>query len=65
MWWCVRAERKGRDRDERIAHLSTETVQSAALSLEGVDNVEGCNSLTLGVLSVGNSVADDALKEGL
>jgi hypothetical protein len=47
------------------AHLTTETVQSAALSLECVDNVKRGDSLALGVFSVGDSVADDALKEGL
>ena len=45
--------------------LTTETVQSAALSLQGVDNVERGDSLALGVLSVGDSVTDDTLKEGL
>ena len=45
--------------------LTTETVQSAALSLEGIDDVEGGDSLTLGVLSVGDCVTDDALEEGL
>jgi hypothetical protein len=45
--------------------LTTETVQSATLSLEGVDNVQGGDSLALGVLGVGDSIADDTLKEGL
>ena len=49
----------------RVSNLSTETVQGAALSLESVDDVEGSNSLSLGVLSVGDSVSDDTLKEGL
>ena len=49
----------------RTGSLSTETVQSAALSLKSVDNIEGGNSLSLGVLGVGNSVSDDTLKEGL
>ena len=49
----------------RAKNLSTETVQSAALSLESVDDIEGSDSLSLGVLSVGDSVSDDALKEGL
>ena len=46
-------------------HLSTETIESAALSLEGVDNVEGCDGLALGVFCVGDGVTDDTLKEGL
>jgi hypothetical protein len=35
------------------------------LSLERVDNVEGCNGLALGVLGVGDGVTDDTLEEGL
>ena len=45
--------------------LTTETVQSAALSLESVDDVEGGDGLALGVLGVGDCVADDAFEEGL
>jgi hypothetical protein len=35
------------------------------LSLESVDNIKRSDSLSLGVLSVGDSVTDDRLKEGL
>jgi hypothetical protein len=49
----------------RERYLTTETVKGAALALEGVDNVEGGDSLALGVLSVGDGVTDDTLKEGL
>ena len=45
--------------------LTTETVQGAALTLQGVDNVEGGDGLALGVLSVGDGVTDDTLEEGL
>lgn len=45
--------------------LTTETVQGAALSLQGVDNVQRCDGLALGVLSVGDGITDDALEEGL
>jgi hypothetical protein len=45
--------------------LTTETVQGAALALEGVHDVEGGDGLALGVLSVGDSVTDDTLEEGL
>lgn len=45
--------------------LTTETVEGTALSLEGVDNVEGGDSLALGVLSVGDGVTDNTLEEGL
>ena len=48
-----------------MRRLTTETVESAALSLEGVDDVEGCDGLALGVLSVCDCVADDTLEEGL
>merc|ERR1719498_1405876 len=42
----------------------TETVEGSALSLEGVDNVHSGDSSSSGVLSVGDSVSDDLLKEG-
>ena len=45
--------------------LTAEAVKSAALTLEGVDDVEGSDGLALGVLGVGDSVADDTLEEGL
>ncbi len=35
------------------------------LALEGVDDVHGSDRLAAGVLSVGDGVADDVLKEGL
>ena len=35
------------------------------MPLEGVDDVEGGDSLALGVLGVGDRVADDTLEEGL
>ena len=46
-------------------NLTTETVKGSALSLQGVDDIEGGDSLALGVLGVGDGVADDTLKEGL
>ena len=45
--------------------LTTETVQGAALSLQGVDDVERRDRLALGVLGVGDGVTDDTLEEGL
>jgi len=45
--------------------LTTESVKSPALTLKSVDNVERSDSLALGVLGVGDSIADDALEEGL
>jgi hypothetical protein len=47
------------------ARLSTETVEGSALSLQGVDDVEGSNSLSLGVFGVGDRVSDDVLEEDL
>ncbi len=48
-----------------MTSLTTKTVQGAALSLECVDNVEGCDRLALGMLSVGDGVTNDTLEEGL
>ena len=45
--------------------LSTESVKGLSLSLEGVDNVHGSDGLTASVLSVGDRVTDDVLKEDL
>jgi len=60
-----RGRRRSTRRVEKERRLTTETVEGTALALERVDNVEGGDSLALGVLSVGDSIADDALKEGL
>lgn len=49
----------------KAKRLTSETVEGAALALEGVDDVEGGDGLALGVLGVGDSVTDDTLKEGL
>jgi hypothetical protein len=43
--------------------LSTETVKGSALPLESVDNIEGGDGLSLGVLSVGDGVSDDVLED--
>ena len=44
---------------------TTETVESLALPLQRVHDVHGSDSLPPGVLSVGNGVPDDVLKEDL
>ena len=44
---------------------AAETVEGSALSLESVDNVEGGDGLSLGVLGVGDGVTDDVLEESL
>ena len=46
-------------------HLSTKTVEGAALPLEGVDNIHGGDGLPLGVLGVGDGIPNDVLKEHL
>jgi hypothetical protein len=51
--------------NELLGHLTTETIEGTALSLESIDDIEGSNSLALGVFSIGDSITDDALEEGL
>nr|GMD20331.1 histone H4 [Ipomoea batatas] len=73
-WWWGRGTRISRrlglgyERwiDERpIAHniLASETVQSPALPLEGVDDVHRSHGLPPSVLSVGHGVSDHILEE--
>ncbi|CAB3370576.1 Hypothetical predicted protein [Cloeon dipterum] len=45
--------------------LAAEAVEGAALALEGVDHVHGGHGLPLGVLGVGDGVADHVLEEHL
>ena len=45
--------------------LSSESVQDASLPLEGVHHVHGGDGLPLGVLGVGDGVADHVLEEDL
>ena len=54
-----------RSSSEVWRHLSTETVKGTALALQRVDDIERGDGLALGVLSVGDGIADDALEEGL
>jgi len=42
-----------------------ETVESSALTLEGINDIERCDSLALGVLSVSDGIANDTLEERL
>lgn len=46
-------------------HLSTKTIKGTALALKSIHDIQASNSLALGVLSVCDSIADNALKEGL
>jgi hypothetical protein len=47
------------------SELTAEAVECASLPLEGVHNVHGGDGLTLGVLGVGDGVADHVLEEDL
>ena len=53
------------DESYEVRYSTAEAVESAALSLECVDNVERCDCLPLCVLGVCDSIADDAFEEGL
>lgn len=48
-----------------MRRLATEAVEGSALALQSIDDVEGGDGLALGVLSVGDCIADNALEEGL
>ena len=45
--------------------LTSESVQSAALSFQSIDHIHGGDSLPLGVFGVGDSITDDIFKENL
>jgi len=49
----------------KVGNLTSESVQSPSLSLEGIDDVHGSDGLPSGVLSVGDGITDDVLKEDL
>ncbi|XP_021052612.1 histone H3-like centromeric protein cpar-1 [Mus pahari] len=50
---------------QRQRSLASEAVEGAALALESVHHIHGGDGLALGVLSVGDCVADDVLQEHL
>ena len=64
---------KSRCRDTSISHqcalgadsLAAEAVEGLSLTLEGVDDVHGRDSLAASVLGVGDRVTDDVLEEDL
>ena len=45
--------------------LTTETVESAALALERIDDIHGGDGLSLGMLTIGDGVTDHVLEEDL
>ncbi|XP_055611520.1 uncharacterized protein LOC129758101 [Uranotaenia lowii] len=53
------------DRINPASSLTSETVQSASLSLQGIDDVHSSDGLALGVFSVGDSVTDHVFQEHL
>ena len=48
-----------------VCVLTSESVEGMSLALEGVDDVYGSDSLSLGMFGVGDSITDDILKEDL
>ena len=46
-------------------YLTSESVESASLALEGIDHIHSSDCLAAGVLSIGNCITDDVLQEGL
>ena len=51
---------------KKVLHfLTAESVEGTALALQSVDDVHGSDGLSLGVLSVGDGISDDVLKEDL
>merc|ERR1711872_10931 len=45
--------------------LTAESVEGTSLAFQGVDDVHGSDGLPLGMLCVGDSITDNALKEDL
>jgi hypothetical protein len=59
-------ERKLRNGEHILQTQSaSETVESAALSLESIDDVHSSDSFTPGMLGVGDGIPDDILEESL
>lgn len=51
--------------DGEAENLTAESVKSAALSLQSVDDIHGGDGFPAGVLAVGDGITDDVLKEDL
>ena len=56
-----RAEYSG----QQACNLSSESVQSTSLPLEGIDDIHSGDSLPLGVFGVGDGIPDHVLEEDL
>ena len=48
-----------------MENLTAETVQSAALAFQSIDDIHSSDGLALGVFGVGDGIADDVLEEDL
>ena len=48
-----------------IGRLTTESIESPALTLQSIDDIHGSDGLSLGMLGVGDGISDDILKEDL
>ena len=48
-----------------MARLTTETIQGSTLSLQGVDDIQRGDGLSLCVFSVSDSISDDVFQERL
>ena len=48
-----------------LQDLTSKSIKGAALTLEGIDNIHGCDCLPLGMFSVGDCITDDIFKENL
>ena len=44
-----------------VGFLTTESVEGSALSFQSIDDIHSGDSLSLGVLGVGDSITDDIL----
>ena len=50
---------------DKVQNLTTESIESAPLAFQGIDNVHGGDGLAFGVLGVGDSIANHVLQEDL
>ena len=64
-WWLLEEPGLKDKSSVTVRHLTAESVESASLAFQGIDNVHGGNGLPLGVLSVGDSITDHVLQEHL
>lgn len=66
---CVLEERLALKRAfcllEKVIFLTSESVQSTSLTFQSIDDVHGSDSLSLGMLGVGDGITDNVLEEHL